>query len=212
MAGLVSKRQKPDYALEQKLGGIVCGVDEVGRGPLAGPVVAAAVILDLQKTPADLLAQIDDSKRLSPARRRSIAERLPEFAHVCIAEATVEEIDTLNILQAALLAMRRAVDKLSIAPTHALIDGNKAPELSCPSLCVIKGDQRSLSIAAASIAAKEFRDMKMAALAREFPGYGWEGNAGYGTARHLEALQKLGVTPWHRRSFAPIRARLSATG
>lgn len=206
------QRHKPDYTLEARLGGIVCGVDEVGRGPLAGPVVAAAVILDPAKIPPGLLAMIDDSKRLTPSRRRSVAEQLPEFTQISIAEASVGEIDALNILQASLLAMRRAVESLSTAPTHALIDGNKSPKLGCPALCVIKGDQRSLSIAAASIVAKECRDMKMTALAKEFPGYGWEDNAGYGTAQHLKALQELGITPWHRRSFAPVRACLPATG
>ena len=204
-------RHRPDFSLEEQVGGIVCGIDEVGRGPLAGPVVAAAVILIPKKLPLELLNGIDDSKKLSPEKRRKIALALPDFAHTAIGEASVEEIDTINILRASLLAMKRAFEKLPIVPNFALIDGNHTPLLPCPCLPVIKGDQRSLSIAAASIIAKHFRDMKMEAMAEKFPGYGWERNAGYGTASHLRALEALGVTPYHRRSFAPVREKILAT-
>lgn len=203
--------RKPDFSLEEATGGIVCGIDEVGRGPLAGPVVAAAVILIPDKIPPAIRSKINDSKKLSATMRQKIAEALPDFSYTAIGIASVEEIDTINILQASLLAMQRAFAKLSIAPGFALIDGNRAPALPCPCRPIIKGDQKSLSIAAASIAAKHFRDMEMAALAQAYPDYGWEKNAGYGTAKHMQALERLGVTPHHRRTFAPIREKLLAS-
>lgn len=179
----------------------VAGVDEVGRGPLAGPVTAAAVVLD----PARIPAGLDDSKRLSPARRAALAIELAACAEVSIAHASVAEIDRLNILAASHLAMCRAVAGLPRPPDHLLIDGNRLPAgLPCPAEAVVKGDARVLSIAAASIVAKVARDALMAALAVEFPGYGWERNAGYPSAAHRAALRQLGVTPHHRRSFAPI--------
>lgn len=179
----------------------VAGVDEVGRGPLAGPVTAAAVVLD----PARIPAGLDDSKRLSPARRAVLAAELAACAEVAIAHASVAEIDRLNILAASHLAMRRAVAGLKHPPDHLLIDGNRLPAgLPCSAEAVVKGDARALSVAAASIVAKVARDAIMAALAAEFPGYGWERNAGYPSAGHREALRRLGVTPHHRRSFAPV--------
>lgn len=194
----------PDFTLEEEVGGIVAGIDEAGRGPLAGPVVAAAVIIDRARLSPRLLAQIDDSKRLSRARREAVFEALADVAHIGIGQADVDEIDRINILQASLLAMRRAVDQLGVKPETALIDGNRAPELSCRSRCVVGGDRLSVSIAAASIVAKVTRDRLITELARIYPGYGWERNAGYGTKEHLEALQILGVTPEHRRSFRPV--------
>lgn len=188
--------------------GLVCGVDEAGRGPVAGPVVAAAVILD----PARIPAGIDDSKRLSPARREETAARIRSACQFGIGIAGVIEIDRLNILGATLLAMRRAILALPVAPTLALVDGNRDPdngELPCRTLCIVRGDQRSLSIAAASVLAKTRRDAMLRSLAKEYPGYGWDRNAGYPTREHLEALIRLGPTPHHRAGFAPVRAALA---
>jgi ribonuclease HII len=197
----------PDFSLETALGGVVVGIDEVGRGPLAGPVIAAAVILD----PARPLAGLDDSKRLSARRREALAAQLEETALIGLGRAEIEDIDRINILQATFLAMRRAFDAVALLAgrpiDHALIDGPHCPALPCPAHPVIGGDGRSLSIAAASVVAKVHRDALMARLAEAFPGYGWESNAGYGTKVHLEALARLGPTPHHRRSFAPV-ARL----
>ena len=200
----------PDLSLEaaaQRLGrATVAGIDEAGRGPWAGPVVAAAVVLDVAAVPADLLNGLDDSKRLSAARRQALfaAMRRDAGFAIGIGRATVAEIDRLNILGATLRAIARAVAALDAPPDLALVDGTQAPALPCAVECVVKGDGRSLSIAAASIAAKVTRDRIMAELAAEHPGYGWEHNAGYGTAEHRDALERLGVTPHHRRSFKPI--------
>lgn len=172
---------------------------------MAGPVVAAAVILDPGAVPPGL----DDSKKLSAKRREVAFAAIMQSAQVGIGEASVAEIDQLNILQASFLAMRRAVAALPMPPTFALIDGNKIPAgLPCPAEAVVKGDARSASIAAASIIAKVTRDRFMAELAKTHPGYGWERNAGYGTAEHLAALRSHGVTQHHRRSFAPIHKML----
>jgi ribonuclease HII len=195
----------PDFSFESAAlaRGALCiaGVDEVGRGPLAGPVTAAAVILD----PAHIPVGLNDSKKLTQARREGLSAELHAIAHVSIAHATVEEIDALNILRASHLAMTRAIAGLPRIPDHLLIDGNQLPRgLSCPAETIVKGDARSLSIAAASIVAKVARDKLMVILAQQHPGYGWETNAGYGTAAHLTALLNLGPTPHHRRSFAPV--------
>jgi ribonuclease HII len=194
----------PDLALESEIGGVVCGIDEVGRGPLAGPVVTAAVILDPARLPRTLLDKLDDSKKLSKRLREELAELVPATAIIGFGEASVEEIDRLNILQATFLAMRRAYDALGRDCAHALVDGNRPPRLPCPVRCVVGGDGISLSIAAASVVAKVRRDAMMAELALAHPEFGWERNAGYGTAEHLEALKRLGPTPHHRRSFAPV--------
>ena len=196
---------KPDFHLEQDAFAegyrIVAGVDEVGRGPLAGPVVAAAVVLD----PARIPAGLNDSKKLSAKRRAVLHDRIAEVAQVSVAEATVEEIDDLNILRASHLAMERAVAGLPEAPAMALIDGNLIPRgLGIPARAIIKGDGVSVSIAAASIMAKIWRDRVMWDLAQHYPGYGWETNAGYPSKSHKEALRNLGVTPHHRRSFRPV--------
>ncbi len=194
----------PDFRLEMAAGGVVAGIDEAGRGPWAGPVVASAVILDAATLPASLRDGLDDSKRLKAARREDLLAALRGSARIGVGRAEVAEIDTLNILRATLLAMARAVAELGARPGLALVDGTHAPALACPVQCVVKGDTRSLSVAAASIVAKVTRDAIMAELARAHPGYGWERNAGYGTAEHKSALERLGVTPHHRRSFRPI--------
>ena len=197
--------RSPDFNHESRLMGRgilrVAGVDEVGRGPLAGPVVAAAVILDPARIPDGLA----DSKALSATKRERLHDEVRACAlAVSVAEASVEEIDRLNILHASLLAMRRAVEALPEAG-FALVDGNRVPPgLPCPAEAVVKGDALCLSIAAASIVAKVVRDRLMVDLAQQHPGYGWEANAGYPTKAHLDALLHLGVTPWHRRSFGPV--------
>ena len=191
----------PDFSFEDQTAGIVCGIDEAGRGPLAGPVIAAAVILP-RRLPSLLRDHLDDSKKLSAARRAQLFAALADCAEIGIGRAEATEIDQINILQATFLAMRRAVEGLRV--DHALVDGNRAPALPCPATCIVKGDGRSFSIAAASIVAKVSRDREMTLLAARYPGYGWERNAGYGTAEHLAALKSLGPTPEHRRSFAPV--------
>ena len=179
----------------------IAGVDEVGRGPLAGPVVAAAVVLD----PARLPAGLNDSKKLTLDRREALFSQIMDSADVSIAQASVAEIDRHNILRASHLAMLRAIAGLATPPDHVLIDGNMVPRgLTLSSETIVKGDARSLSIAAASIVAKVWRDRHMVDLAQQFPGYGWEANAGYPTPAHKLALVTLGVTPHHRRSFKPV--------
>jgi ribonuclease HII len=196
----------PDFALEKRCAGIVCGVDEAGRGPLAGPVVAAAVILDRRRLPRALRDGLDDSKKLSPEARERYAALLRRSACVIgIGAASTVEIDRINILRATLVAMGRAVAALRTAPSLALVDGNVPPPLPCPVETVIGGDGLSLSIAAASIIAKVTRDRLMRRLALRYAGYGWEHNAGYATAEHRAALRLLGPTPHHRRSFAPLQ-------
>ncbi|WP_425073229.1 ribonuclease HII [Sagittula sp. S175] len=180
----------------------IAGVDEVGRGPLAGPVVAAAVVLNRDSIPEGL----NDSKKLSIKRREFLAPLLWQSAEVAIGVASVEEIDEINILQASLLAMRRAVEGLGLPPEHVLVDGNRIPaQLPCKATAVVGGDGKSPSIAAASIVAKIWRDNVMKEAATQWPGYGWETNAGYPTKCHKSALRNLGVTPLHRRSFKPVR-------
>lgn len=192
-----------DFSLVEEL---VAGVDEVGRGPLCGPVVTAAVILD----PLRPIEGLNDSKKLSAARREALFDEICEKALAwCIARAEVEEIDRLNILHATMLAMQRAVEGLSITPKLALIDGNRCPQLGVPSAPVIQGDGRVPAIAAASILAKVSRDREMQAFDLIYPGYGLAGHKGYPTPAHLEALQRLGATPIHRRSFAPVRNLLA---
>ena len=202
----------PDFSLEADIAGRVVGIDEVGRGPLAGPVVAAAVVLDRTRFPKDLYPLVQDSKRLTPKRREQVLARLLSLGagiDIGIGAASVREIDRLNILNATMLAMTRAVAALKIAPSLALVDGNRAPSLACPVRTVVRGDGISLSIAAASIVAKVTRDRLMARLAQRHPAYGWERNAGYGTVKHRDALFAHGVTPHHRRHFRPIPHILS---
>ena len=196
-------RITPDFSYEAQVlaqGALrVVGVDEVGRGPLAGPVTACAVRLDPDRIPQGLR----DSKMLTAARREALFDEIMAVAEVSVAHASVEEIDRLNILRASHLAMERAVAGLNA--DHALIDGNLIPrDLACQATAIVKGDAKCLSIAAASIVAKVTRDWIMVDLAQQHPGYGWEANAGYPTKAHLDALLILGVTPWHRRSFKPV--------
>lgn len=200
----------PDFSNEAEWDGPVAGVDEVGRGPLAGPVLAAAAILDPARLPKEVIGGLRDSKKLSPAKREAFAAALwrAQGAGVwaVVAAASVREIDTYNILGATHLAMRRALDRLPVRPVAALIDGNRAPKgLTLPYRCLVGGDDRSLSIAAASILAKVMRDRLMTRLAQRYPAYGWEKNAGYPVAVHRAALQVEGPTPHHRLSFAPVR-------
>jgi len=197
-----------DFSYETQFGRsdgkIICGVDEVGRGPLAGPVMAAAVILPLDISTA-LLTKIKDSKKLSALQREALFDPLRSCCQFAIAEANMDEILKYNILGASMLAMSRAVASLKTKIDMALIDGNRIPKsLPCKATPIIKGDNLSLSIAAASILAKVTRDRFMQKLAIQYPGYGWEHNAGYGTREHMEALNLLGTTLWHRDSFAPI--------
>ncbi len=200
----------PDFALEMSCPGLVCGVDEAGRGPLAGPVVAAAVILDRRRLPKALRRGLDDSKKLSAPEREEFAAMLYDCAgaEIGIGAASVIEIDRRNILQATLAAMCRAVAALPRRPVVALVDGNVPPPLPCPVRTVIGGDGLSLSIAAASVIAKVTRDRLMRRLALRYDGYGWTTNVGYGTPEHQQALKLLGLTPHHRRSFAPVQLSL----
>ncbi|WP_286799417.1 ribonuclease HII [Pseudomonas sp. UBA4034] len=191
-----------DFSLVAQVHELVAGVDEVGRGPLCGAVVTAAVILD----PNRPILGLNDSKKLTEARREKLFDEICEKAlswH--IARAEVEEIDKLNILHATMLAMQRAVEGLHITPKMAMIDGNRCPKLGMPSEAVVKGDSKVPAIAAASILAKVSRDREMAAFELIYPGYGIGGHKGYPTPVHLEALARLGPTPIHRRSFAPVR-------
>ena len=193
----------PHWKLERSVEGIVVGVDEAGCSPLAGPVVAAGVVLD-RKLPVRLARRIDDSKKLPAEEREEIFARLPDYAQIGVGEASVEEIETINILRAAQLAMRRAVDSLGVTPALIIVDGNRLPGFSFPTRCVVGGDGLSLSIAAAAIVAKVTRDREMKSLAESFPGYGWEHNVGYPTPEHRAAIQRLGLTPHHRRTFRAV--------
>ncbi len=195
----------PDFLLEQRASGRVAGVDEAGRGPLAGPVVAAAVVFPAG-VPLALAALLDDSKKLSAAQRDMAYAALlacPD-AEIGVGAASVSEISALNILHASLLAMRRAVLRLPVAPVLALIDGNMPPRLECAMHCVVGGDGKSLSIAAASIVAKVVRDRAMSLLSVRYPAYGWARNAGYPTASHRAVLARLGATPHHRPGFGSV--------
>jgi ribonuclease HII len=189
-------------------GSYLAGVDEAGRGPLAGPVVAAAVILH----PDCQISGIDDSKKLSPAKRERLFEMITQEAIAyCVGRAEVEEIDNINILQATLLAMKRAISGLAVRPSLVLVDGNQAPEIDEPVETLIKGDSLNKAIAAASILAKVTRDREMIGLDSVYPGYGFAKHKGYPTRTHLDAIARLGVLPVHRRSFAPVARLLAIT-
>ena len=199
----------PDLSREISKGGRVAGIDEAGRGPWAGPVVAAAVVLNQSKMPDELRFGIKDSKVISSAKRERLFSLLRSYAEIGVGRAEVTEIDETNILSATFMAMKRALQALSISVDIALVDGNQAPNLPCKVETLVKGDSLSLSIAAASIVAKVHRDREMAMLAKTFPGYGWEKNAGYGTKEHREALARIGVTPHHRKTFSPVAKIIS---
>src|SRR5438874_6043630 len=191
----------PCFKIEKGYPEPLAGVDEAGCAPLAGPVVAAAVVLDRRSFPRG----IDDSKAIPAPTREAIYARLQKSARIGVGIASVEEIDRLNIYWARMLAMVRAVDALGFEPAIVLVDGNACPKWDRPSKAIVAGDAKCRSIAAASIIAKVTRDRMMAEWAREYPGYGWETNRGYGTPEHHRALAALGLTPLHRRSFAPVR-------
>ena len=191
---------EPSYKFDEAYESPIIGVDEVGRGPLAGPVISAAIILNKEIIPEG----INDSKKLSKKKRIIINEQLISHHSYAIGVATVEEIDKINILQASLLSMKRAILGLKIVPKSILVDGNKLPDLEYKMYPIVKGDSKSVSIAAASIIAKVYRDKLMEDLSIQYPGYYWEKNSGYGTKQHLLALNNLGITPIHRKTFAPI--------
>ncbi|HLG86332.1 MAG TPA: ribonuclease HII [Alphaproteobacteria bacterium] len=199
-----SRRNLPHFRFERTFAGIVAGLDEVGRGPLAGPVVAAAVIFPA-KPPKGLMRDIDDSKKLTAEAREFLDVEIRGCATVSVAEASVTEIDSINILQASLLAMRRAVAGLATRPDMVLVDGREDPALPMSCRPVIGGDAIHLSIAGASIVAKVYRDRLMVRLGEAHPEYGWESNAGYATEFHRNALKRFGPTIHHRTSFAPVR-------
>jgi ribonuclease HII len=199
----------PDFSHERRLGGVVAGVDEVGRGPLAGPVVAAAVILPAG-LPRGLMAMVDDSKKMTAARRVMVLAGLRAAgAEIAVAAASVAEIQRLNILDASMLAMRRAVARLPLVPNHVLVDGNRVPGCGVPCTALVGGDGISLSIAAASIAAKVLRDDLMCRLGARYPEYGWARNAGYGAAVHRAAILAHGATPHHRMGFGALLRQIA---
>jgi ribonuclease HII len=203
-----SSKPPEQLGLDWSLPGLVAGVDEAGRGPLAGPVVAAAVILDDQAP----IRGLADSKALTALRRERLFDDIRARAlALCIAEASVEEIDGLNILQATLLAMRRAVEGLRLVPRQVLVDGNRLPVLQVPATAIVKGDATVPAISAASILAKVHRDRQCAALHAEWPQYGFDGHKGYPTEAHLAALRRHGPCPAHRRSFGPVRRLLEGS-
>ncbi len=205
----------PDFKFEDACHGLVAGIDEAGRGPWVGPVVAGAVIFLSRDIDSFLLAHLNDSKKISIKRREELFEAIVSEAQkgkLCygIGSASAKEIDEINILQASFLAMRRAAENLCIKPDMALIDGNRLPkDFVCPCQCIIKGDALSYSISAASIVAKVSRDRLMRNMALKYPGYGFEKNAGYGTKDHIAGLEKYGITPEHRLSYKPIKELLN---
>jgi len=208
MSATAALPQQLDLLWPSATAGLLAGVDEAGRGPLAGPVVAAAVILDDEQP----ILGLADSKKLTARKREALYDEIRAKALCCsIAEATVEEIDEINILQATMLAMRRAVEGLRLKPAMVQVDGNRIPVLNVPAQAIVKGDDLIQAISAASILAKVHRDRLCIRLHEAYPQYGFDGHKGYGTAVHLEAIRLHGVTPAHRRSFAPVRIALGLT-
>ena len=207
----------PNWDEENKLSGIIAGVDEAGRGPWAGPVVAGAVVFLTKDVNQYLLSSLNDSKKLSAKKREELYELIKQEADkgtLCygVGQASAQEIDEINILQATFNAMRRAIDSLSVKPNFALIDGNQTPKpFVCDVKTIIKGDSISMSISAASIVAKVYRDNLMKNLALEYPQYAFEKNAGYGTKAHVDALNKYGITPHHRKSYKPVAEIMQKT-
>ena len=205
----------PDFEIENNFKGIVAGIDEAGRGPWAGPVVASAVVIKDKEISEELLKSLDDSKKISAKKREYLYDLLFKEVDlgkiaIGVGEASAKEIDGLNILEATFLAMRRAYDKLGCEADVALVDGNQHPKgFKCKTQTIIKGDAKSLSIAAASVVAKVYRDKIMKELASKYPYYAFEKNAGYGTAAHIAGLEKFGVTDEHRKSYKPVKALTS---
>lgn len=199
----------PDFFYENQHDGIVCGLDEVGRGPLAGAVVAACVVIPKKLRHLDFITDIRDSKKLSFKKLEYLYDCITGHLPFSIGEISPQEIDEINILQASLKAMKMAFEAVG-SIDHALVDGNKLPNLLCPATAIVKGDAKSISIAAASIVAKVHRDRLMTRLAVNYPHYGWESNVGYPTATHLAAIEKHGISPHHRRSYAPVRRYLES--
>lgn len=201
----------PDFLLEDECEGIVAGVDEAGRGPWVGPVVAGCAVFLSRNVDAKLLENLDDSKKLSKKKREMLYSLLQQEAKkgtmlIGIGQASAEEIDCINILQASFLAMKRAIFAAKVTPDIVLVDGNREPKnFGCAVRAVIKGDAKSFSVSAASILAKVYRDRLMEQMAEKYPGYGFEKNAGYGTKAHIEGLRKYGITPEHRKSYAPVK-------
>lgn len=206
----------PDWSEEDKCSGLTAGVDEAGRGPWVGPVVAGAVVFFNRKINPVLLNSLDDSKKLSAKKREELykliqTEEIAGNLSYGIGEATAAEIDEINILQATFLAMRRAMAALKCKPNMALVDGNRTPVgFVCPCKTIVKGDAKSFSVAAASVMAKVYRDRLMAELAQKYPWYGFEKNAGYGTKAHIDGLKQHGITPEHRKSYRPIAEIIAA--
>ena len=206
----------PDWSEEDKCSGLIAGVDEAGRGPWVGPVVAGAVVFFNRKINPVLLNSLDDSKKLSAKKREELykliqTEEIAGNLSYGIGEATAAEIDEINILQATFLAMRRAMAALKCKPNMALVDGNRTPVgFVCPCKTIVKGDAKSFSVAAASVMAKVYRDRLMAELAQKYPWYGFEKNAGYGTKAHIDGLKQYGITPEHRKSYRPIAEIITA--
>lgn len=206
----------PDWSEEDKCSGLIAGVDEAGRGPWVGPVVAGAVVFFNRKINPVLLNSLDDSKKLSAKKREELykliqTEEIAGNLSYGIGEATAAEIDEINILQATFLAMRRAMAALKCKPNMALVDGNRMPVgFVCPCKTIVKGDAKSFSVAAASVMAKVYRDRLMAELAQKYPWYGFEKNAGYGTKAHIDGLKQHGITPEHRKSYRPIAEIIAA--
>lgn len=202
-------KQAPDFSIEQEYDGLVVGIDEAGRGPLAGPVVAACTYISAEMSVVPFVSALNDSKKLTAKKRDILEPQIRELCPYGIGICSAEEIDALNIHQATLLAMHRAyhtmLDTFDVRPDAALIDGKFIPKLPCNAQAVIKGDSRSCSIAAASILAKIHRDRMMAEYHEAYPYYGWDKNAGYGTKAHIEGIHRHGITPYHRKSFAPIK-------
>lgn len=198
------RKNYPDFSLEDQHEGVVCGLDEVGRGPLAGCVVAGCVVIPKHMRHFDFIADIRDSKKLSFKKLEYLNDKIIEHFPHAIVEISPQEIDEINILQASLKAMKLACEQTG-GIDYALVDGNKLPKLPCPASAIVKGDAKSISIAAASIIAKTHRDRLMTRLAIEHPHYGWESNVGYPSPQHLAAIQKHGITPHHRKTFSPVR-------
>lgn len=195
----------PDFALENMHIGPVFGLDEVGRGPLAGPVVAACVYIPDDARALPFIGDLKDSKKIAKPKLEALYELITQHCEWQVAEISPQEVDDINVLQASLKAMQLSLEAMDSVPVQALVDGNKLPQLSCPAECVVKGDNKSYSIAAASIVAKVTRDRIMKILHEEFPHYGWDSNAGYGAKMHIDGINKYGITDHHRKSYAPIK-------